>query len=172
MRRRMRSCLPVRSGTASLAPPLGHLADGCDDVGVSGAPADIAAHPLGDLGIGQDGRSRNIRRRIAGPTLSVFGDERDGGAELAGRTVPALESVMAHERGLHRMQNALVGQSLDGGDLGTVMHYRERQAAVDALAVDDDRAGAALSLIAALLRASQSEMLAQCIEQGGAGLQM
>src|SRR5436305_11056646 len=90
---------------------------------------------------------------VTGPAFSVFGKERDGGADLAGRAVPALESIMAYERGLHRVQNALFGQTLDGGDLVAIMHHRECQTAVDALSVDDDRAGAALSLVAALLRA-------------------
>src|SRR3954462_4882165 len=97
MRRRTRSRSPVRSETASLALPLRHLADGCDDVGISGAPADIAAHPLGDFGIGQGGCGRDIRRRIAGPARPVFGDERDSGADLTGCAVPALKSIMAHE---------------------------------------------------------------------------
>src|SRR5262249_62167535 len=41
-----------------------------------------------------------------------------------------------------------------------------------ALPVDDDRAGAALPLIAALLRAGQPEMLAQRIEQSGARVEI
>src|SRR5205823_14538441 len=70
------------------------------------------------------------------------------------------------------MQNALLGQPLDGGDLRAIMHHRECQTAVDALSVDDDRAGAALSLVAALLRAGQREMLAQRIEQRGARVEI
>src|SRR5919201_6918436 len=138
MRRRMRSRSPVRSGTVSLTVPLAHLADGGNDVRVSGAPADVAAHPLGDLGIGQRRRGFDIRRDIAGPARIVFGEQRDGGADLPGGAVAALESIMTYERGLHRMQSSLVGQALDRGDLVAVMHYRERQAAVDALSIDED----------------------------------
>src|SRR5215470_15556560 len=167
MRRRRRRPSPGRSGTASLRVPLGHFADGGNDVGVSGAPADVAAHPFGDFGMGQGRRGRDLRRRIAGPAGPLFGEERDGGADLAGRAVPALEPVMAHESGLHRMESALFGQALDGGDLVAIMHYRERQTAIDALSIDDDRAGAALSLVAALLRTGQREMLSQSIEQRG-----
>ena len=47
------------------------------------------------------------------------------------------------------------------------MHHRQRQTAIDALAIDDDRADAALSLVAALLRAGQRAMLAQRVEQRG-----
>src|SRR5215813_6761932 len=86
------------------------------------------------------------------PACLVFGEERDGRANLAGRAVPALESIMAHESGLHGMQRALLCQTFDGGDLVAVMHHRECQAAIDALSIDDDRAGAALSLVAALIR--------------------
>src|SRR5262245_12114963 len=167
MRRRTRSRSPVRSETASLTVPLGHFADGCDDVGIGGAPADVAAHPFGDFGIGQGRRGRDIRRRVARPACLVFGEERDGRANLAGRAVPALESIMAHESGLHGMQRALLCQTFDGGDLVAVMHHRECQAAIDALSIDDDRAGAALSLVAALLRTGQREMLSQSIEQRG-----
>ena len=57
----------------------------------------------------------------------MFGQQRDGGADLAGGAVAALEAIMAHERGLHRIESALFGQALDGGDLVTVMHHRECQ---------------------------------------------
>src|SRR5215469_16049653 len=102
---------------------------------------------------------------MAWPACPVLGEHRYGGADLAGRAIPTLQAIMAHERGLHRMESVLLGQALDGGDLVTIMHHRERQAAIDALSVDDDRAGAALSLVAALLRAGQPEILAQRIEQ-------
>jgi len=52
------------------------------------------------------------------------------------------------------------------------MHDRERQTTIDALSIDDDRAGAALPLVAALLRAGQPEMLAQRIEQSGARVEI
>src|SRR5919197_6726084 len=108
MRRRTRSRSPVRTGTASLTAPLAHLADGGNDVGVSGTSADVAAHPLGDLGMGQRRRGRDIRRHVAGPARVVFGQERDGGADLAGGTVAALEAIMAHKGGLHRIESAVV----------------------------------------------------------------
>ena len=57
-------------------------------------------------------------------------------------------------------------KALDGGDLGAVLHHRERQARDDAPAVDQHRAGAALAVIATLLGAGQVEMLAQRVEQG------
>jgi len=63
------------------------------------------------------------------------------------------------------MQNALLRQPFDGRDVVAVMHHGKRQAAVDSLPVDDDGTGAALPLIAALLRTGEPQMLAQGIEQ-------
>ena len=53
-------------------------------------------------------------------------------------------------------------------DLGAVVRDREREAGVDAAAVEQDRAGAALAVVAALLRAGQPEVLAQQVQQRGA----
>ena len=62
-------------------------------------------------------------------------------------------------------------QALDGGDLVPVVHHREGQAGVDAPAVDQHRAGAALAVVAALLGAGQAEVLAQRVEQRHARLE-
>jgi hypothetical protein len=47
----------------------------------------------------------------------------------------------------------------------------EAQAGVDAAAVDQHRAGAALALVATLLGAGQVQVFAQRVEQGGAGVE-
>ena len=52
------------------------------------------------------------------------------------------------------------------------MHDRERQAGIDAPAIDDHGAGAALAVVAALLGAGEMQMLAQRIEQGGASVEL
>src|SRR3984893_4604807 len=165
MRRRMRRRWLVHSETGSWAASLRHLADGGNDVWVSGAPADIAAHALRDLRIGQSWRCRDVSRRITWPACLVLGQHRDRRANLTRGAIAALQSVMAHKCGLHRVEIAVFFQTLDGRDLVARMHHGKRQAAVDALSIDDHRTGAALSLVAALLRAGQAEMLAQCIEQ-------
>ena len=64
------------------------------------------------------------------------------------------------------MQVAVLCQTLDGGDLGAVLHHCERQAGVDAPAVHQDGASAALAVIATLLGARQVKMVAQGVEQG------
>ena len=55
-------------------------------------------------------------------------------------------------------------EPLDGGYLGAFLHYRECQAGIDAPAIDQHRAGAALAVVAALLGASQVEMIAQRVQ--------
>ena len=49
---------------------------------------------------------------------------------------------------------------------------REQQAAVGPAAVEQHGAGAALAVVAALLRAGQAEVLAQQVEQGRAGVDL
>src|SRR5205823_4901536 len=49
--------------------------------------------------------------------------------------------------------------------LSAVHHHAQREAGVDAFAVDQDRAGPALAVVAALLRPRELEVLAQRVEQ-------
>ena len=76
---------------------------------------------------------------------------------------------MVDEGLLHRMQRAVLGQALDGGDLGAVLHHGKGQARNDAPFVDQHRAGAALAVVAALLGASQIEIFAERIKQSRPG---
>src|ERR1700675_4891370 len=116
MRKQTPRWRPVRSGTASCAPPLGRVTDGGNNVGVSGTPADIAAHALRDLRVGQNRRGRDVRRRIARPARVVFSQQRDRRANLAGGAISALQSIMAHKSRLHWMEIAVFFQTLDGCD--------------------------------------------------------
>ena len=132
------------------------LLDCRDDVGVGAAAADVAAHELADF--------------VRGLCLAL-GDQPDRRADLPRRAIAALERVMVDERLLQRMQRAVVRQAFDRGDLRAIVHDGERQARIDAPAVDQHGAGAALALIAALFRAGQVEMLAQQVEQCRAGIE-
>ena len=127
------------------------LLDRRDDVGIGAAAADVAAHQLADL--------------VGGLRLA-FGDQPGRRADLSRRAVAALERVMVDERLLQRMQRAVRRQAFDRGDLGAVLHDGQRQAGIDAPAVDQHRAGAALAVVAALLGAGQVEVVAQRVEQG------
>ncbi len=55
----------------------------------------------------------------------------DGRADLAGRAVAALETVMVDERLLQWMQVAVLGQALDGGDRSALILHGEGEAGED-----------------------------------------
>jgi hypothetical protein len=68
------------------------------------------------------------------------------------------------ERLLQPRQLPVLGEPLDADDVGAVVGDRQRQAAVDPLPVEQDRAGSALAVVTALLDPGQVEMLAQEVE--------
>ena len=110
-------------------------------------------------------RGRHVGGDVAGPAGLRFGEHADRRADLAGGAVAALEAVVLDERGLQRVQRAGRAQAFDRHDLVALVHDGERQARVDAPAVDQHRAGAALPVVAALLGAGQVQVLAQRVEQ-------
>jgi hypothetical protein len=83
-----------------------------------------------------------------------------------------LEGVAVEEGDLQVAQVLRRSQPLDGGDLIALVHHRQRQTRVDAHAVHQHRAGAALAVVAALFRALQIEVLAERVEQGGAEIKL
>ena len=85
--------------------------------------------------------------------------------DLAGGAVAALKAVVVDERLLQRVQDFALGQALNGRDFFALGHHGQREAAVHAAAVDQHRAGAALAVVAAFLRARQVEVFAQRVEQ-------
>jgi len=78
---------------------------------------------------------------------------------------------MAKKCLLHRMQLGAICQACDRGDRLAVQQKRQAQAGMGSAATDQHRAGAALDMVAALLRAGQLQVLAQSVEQGGSGVQ-
>ena len=88
--------------------------------------------------------------------------------DLARSAVAALKSVVLEEGPLQRMQFVAVGDALDRSDVAPVDRGGERQATEHALTVDVHRAGAAQSVVAALLGAGQVQPFAQQVEQRGA----
>ena len=97
-------------------------------------------------------------------------EEGGGGADLAGGAVAALEGVVLEEGGLDGAEGFAVGEAFDGGDVGAGGGYGEGEAGVDAAAVNDDGAGSALSVVAAFFAAGEVEVLAECVEERGAGV--
>src|SRR5205085_3725711 len=69
---------------------------------------------------------------------------------------------------LHRMQLVAFGKAFDDGDVAALGGERERQAEYRSPVIDENRAGAALAVIAALFASSQADMCAQRIQHGGA----
>ena len=147
--------------------PPGDFGDRIDDVGISAAAADVAAHALAQL----RGRQLRLRGEVGADVARDAGldlvEHRDRRADLPGRAIAALIAVMLDEGGLHRMQMLRRAQPFDGGDAVALVHHRERQAGIDPPPVDHHRAGAALAVIAALLGAGEMQVLAQRVEQRG-----
>src|SRR5262249_9835811 len=82
-----------------------------------------------------------------------------------------LQAVHLAERLLQHMQRA-VGRrhALDGADIGAVRLHGEHGARLHRLAVEIDRAGAAVAGLAADMRTGEVELLAQEVDQQGARL--
>jgi hypothetical protein len=72
-----------------------------------------------------------------------------GGEEHARRAGAALQTVVLGEGLLDRVELAVVGEALDGEDVGAASLDGEHEARLDGLAVDDDGAGAADAVLAA-----------------------
>ena len=103
--------------------------------------------------------------------MLVLFEESDGGADLAGGAVAALEAVVFEEGGLDGVEGVALGEAFDGGDLGAVGGDGEGEAGVDAAAVEEDGAGSALAVVAALFAAGEFEVFAQGVEERGAGVE-
>ena len=79
---------------------------------------------------------------------------------------------MFDECGLHDVHQGVARlQAFDGLDLAAFDLGGQCEATEHPLAIDVDRAGAALALVAALLGSGQEGVFAQGIEQGGARVQ-
>src|SRR6185436_14189497 len=77
----------------------------------------------------------------------------------------ALRAAARDEGALHGVKQLAAREALDGGDLARVALADRDHARVDGLAVEPDRARAALALAAALLGAGEPQVLAQHVEQ-------
>lgn len=142
------------------------LCDRGDDAVVRAAPAQIPAHPLTQFVMSKRERvGGQVRSDVTGHAALELRCHSQGGTDLAGRAVAALETVMFDERLLQRVQPLFPRQPLDGDDVPSRILRREREARHNAFAVGQYRAGAAGALITALLRAVQTERLSQLVEQ-------
>src|SRR3569833_1769301 len=106
--------------------------------------------------------------RDAASCLLDHGERR---AHLPGRAVTALESILLDERALQRMQLRLAGEPFHRRDFTPLILNGKGKARVDSYAVDQHGARSACALIATLLGARESQMLAQKIEKGGSWIE-
>src|SRR5271163_1888226 len=103
---------------------------------------------------------------IAWRACAALAEHPHSGTDLPRRAIAALKAVVLYEGRLQRVQRFTVGEPLYRRDRLAVMHCGERQAGVDATAVQQHRASAALAMIAPLLGSREREMLTQSIEKG------
>src|SRR5664279_2449061 len=75
---------------------------------------------------------------------------------------------MLPERCLERRQSIYGRQPFDCHDLGAVGLHRQHKTAAHCITVDDDGARAAHAMLAAHVRAGQSHVMAQTIDERGA----
>ena len=92
-------------------------------------------------------------------------EQRLRGHQDAGRAVPALRRAEIREALLEGMETAVFDQPLDGRDLPSARLGGEHQAGEHGLPVDENRARAALTELAAVLRARELQVLAQHLEE-------
>src|SRR3954449_10885042 len=141
--RRLRRC------AADVA--LGGVAHRAHDVVVAGAAAEVALEPVADLLL--------ARVRVA---LQEVGGRHDH----ARRAVAALERVVFPERLLERVQGSVGARhALDRLDLAAVGLDGEDGAALHGLAVEVDRARAAVRRVAAHMGAGEAETVANQVNE-------
>jgi hypothetical protein len=136
---------------------MADLLHGRDDVRVGTTATDVAVHRLLDVG-------------ISGPDVLV--EHRDGGHNLARGAVAALVAVVLDESKLHGMEVIGLTDTFDRDDLVVPMHDGEGETGVDAATVNVDGACSALTVVAAFLRTGKGKVLAEAVEQSGAGIKL
>jgi len=143
--------------------------DGFANADVSAATTEVAAHAFAELVVGKFERGAAIFGDGAGGALAKFIEHANGGANLAGRAVAALETVVGDEGLLKGVEFAGFFEAFDGGDVATFVLHGESEAGVNALTVDEDGAGTAGALVASFFGTGKLKMIAESIEEGDAG---
>ena len=128
--------------------------DGFEDLLVAGTPAQAAGQRFLDL----------IARRIG-----VLVEERLGGDQKPRRAIAALRGAEVGEGFLQRMQPAVGDEPFYCRDVAAAAVDAKHQARQHRLAVEQHGARAALTKLAAVLRAAQVQVLTQHLEQGLVG---
>ena len=124
--------------------------DGFEYLHVPGASAEVATKRLFDFG--------TVR-------IGVFLQQRLGDEENSRRAVAALRCAEVGERRLQGMKPAGFGHTFDGRDVLAFEFGRQEQAGKSRLPVDQHGAGSAFADLAAVLRAEETEVFAQDLQQ-------
>ena len=105
------------------------MAYGGNDVLIGGASAQVSAHPFADLALVEIGPTREVPCRIGRRARARpvdLGQHADGGNDLAGRAIAALERVFFDESALYLKCAVASGQPFDRCDLSIAHGERER----------------------------------------------
>ena len=78
---------------------------------------------------------------------------------------------MPDEGGLQGMEHLVPSKTFNGGDVAALILDGKCEAREDAFPVDQNLAGAAPALVAALLCAGQIQMIAECVEKAHARIE-
>ena len=118
--------------------------DRIDHAVISPAAAEIAAHSLAQLIVTELYRlCVEVFSDVTRHALPKLGRHADRRADLTGRAIAALEPIVINERLLERMERTWGAKPLDRRDLAAFILHRKSEARIDALAVDENGAGAA-----------------------------
>ena len=121
-----------------------------DDLRVACATAEIAGECVTNFILGR---------------ILILVEQRLGHHQHSRRAVAALGAAVLNERLLNRVQLGADLQSLDGDDIGAVELAGKHQTGVDRLAVQKNRASAAVAGAAAFFGPGDADLIAQQIEQ-------
>src|SRR5581483_421779 len=139
---------PVRSGAVPHA--LRGREHRLDDRLVTGAAAEIAGEGVAHVGLGRRGHAV---------------EQLDGGEDHARRAVAALERMVPRELLLQWMERAVAREALDGCDRVTRGLHTEHEAGARAAAVEEDRARATDTVLAAGVRTGEAALLTEHVEE-------
>src|SRR6266508_1829262 len=128
----------------------GVLLDRVQDLAVAGAAAQVAGQlPADPL--------------AAGPRVAL--QQRPCGEQHAGRAEAALRGAVAEEACLQGVEAAARGEAAHGHQRAAVGLHRQQQAAADRLAVEQDRAGPAHPLAAAVADLVVAEVVPEHVQE-------
>src|SRR5439155_13743720 len=149
------SALPIQRLRRRLGPLAAHASgrqfDRLVDLDVTGAAAQVARQRVPDVVPGGAGG---------------FGEQGLGGEQERGGAIAALRRAQLGESVLQRVQLAAGGHPLDRPHAPSRAGEAEHETGEHGRAVDQHGARAALTQLAAVLRAREAQVLAQHLEQG------